>query len=169
MKILVDFSHALNRLCGGLAIALILYMFVHIIVEIGLRFFGMSTFVLDEFVGYAVAASTFFALGYSLERDGLIRVNVVLDRIAESKRWILDLFASLLASAFFLWVGYYWWLTVSRSFARGTTSQSLAETPLWIPQGLVLIGIGMLCLTLMVRVLTLVCYQQAPKPVTQGA
>lgn len=169
MKTLISFSHALNRLCGGLAIALILYMFVHIIVEIGLRFFGMSTFVLDEFVGYAVAASTFFALGYSLERDGLIRVNVVLDRIAESKRWILDLFASLLASAFFLWVGYYWWLTVARSFVRGTTSQSLAETPLWIPQGLVLVGMGMLCLTLIVRIVALVCYQQAPKPVTQGA
>lgn len=162
MLLLIRISRLLNKLAGVLAMLLIVYMFCHIILEIVLRLFGLSTFVLDEFVGYAVAAMTFLGLGYSLERGGLIRVNVLLDRLPERYHWLPDLLASASSCWLFSWLSLYWWHTVERSFIRGTTSQSLAETPLWIPQGAVLVGLVLLCLTLAVRSVALVIYRCPP-------
>ncbi|WP_319536538.1 TRAP transporter small permease [uncultured Vibrio sp.] len=163
MNLLFRTSNWINKISLSVAAFLIIYILCHILLEISLRLLGMSTYVLDEFVGYAVATMTFLALGYSLEQDSLIRVNVIIDRIPESKRWLLDFATSAIAAVFFSWIGSIWWTTVSRSLMRGTTSQSLAATPLWIPQGLVLIGICILCLTLITRALSLFMYHQPPK------
>ncbi|WP_440878674.1 TRAP transporter small permease [Vibrio natriegens] len=160
MNLLFRTSHWLNKISFSMAAFLLIYILCHILLEISLRMFGMSTYVLDEFVGYAVATMTFLALGYSLEQGSLIRVNAIIDRIPEDRRWLLDFVTSTSAAAFFSWLGLIWWTTVSRNFIRGTTSQSLAATPLWIPQGLVLTGIFVLCLTLLVRSLSLAIYHQ---------
>ncbi|MFM2480243.1 TRAP transporter small permease subunit [Celerinatantimonas sp. YJH-8] len=162
MLIFIRISRVLNQIAGMLAMLLIVYMFCHIILEIGLRMFGMSTYVLDEFIGYAVATMTFLGLGYSLDRGGLIRVNVLLDRLPERYHWLPDLVASWAACWLFSWLSIYWFHTVERSFIRGTTSQSLAATPLWIPQGAVLVGLALLCLTLAVRGLSLFVYRRPP-------
>ncbi|MDW6005321.1 TRAP transporter small permease subunit [Vibrio mangrovi] len=160
MNLLIRTSQWINKISLGIAAFLIIYILCHILLEIVLRLFGMSTYVLDEFVGYAVATMTFLALGYSLEQGSLIRVNAIIDRIPERKRWLLDFVTSAIAAVFFSWVGFIWWTTVSRNFIRGTTSQSLAATPLWIPQGLVLIGIFVLCLTLIARSISLFMYHK---------
>lgn len=141
---------------------LIVYVLAHILLEIVLRLFGTSTYVLDEFVGYAVATLTFLGLGYSLERGGLIRVGLIIERLPQSKRWWFDLFASVVSLAMFSWIYFYWQTNVLRSFSRGTTSESIAATPLWIPQGLVLVGLGLLCFTLFTHALILLFRQQSP-------
>lgn len=142
---------------------LIVYILGHILLEITLRLFGMSTYVLDEFVGYAVATATFLGLGYCLERGSLIRVSLVIERFPKSKHWLFDLFATLTSLAMFAWVYSYWQTNVWRSFKRGTTSESIMETPLWIPQGLVLVGLGLLCFTLLTHALILLFRQQNPE------
>lgn len=152
---LTTLSRGLNRLAAGIAIALILYMFVHIILEIALRLFGYSTFILDEYIGYAVAAMTFLGLPYVLERGGLIRVALVLDRLPSRWHWPLELVIAASTLAAFGWLSYFWCLNVVRSFQRGITSDTLAATPLWLPEGAVLIGLWLLCLTLVVRSLQL--------------
>lgn len=152
---LATLSRGLNRLAAGIAIVLILYMFTHIILEIVLRLFGRSTFILDEYIGYAVAAMTFFGLPYVLEKGGLIRVALVLDRLPSRWHWPLEVLIAVSSLAAFGWLSYFWWLNVMRSFQRGITSDTLAATPLWLPEGTVLIGLWLLCLTLLVRSLTL--------------
>ncbi|WP_230389737.1 TRAP transporter small permease subunit [Vibrio nitrifigilis] len=161
MKILLRITRGINRLAIAIASLLVVYILCHILLEITLRLFGSSTYVLDEFVGYAVATLTFLALGYSLEHEQLIRVSFVLDLLPKTHRWILDFITSFLATVFFCWIDTIWWSTVSRNFTRGTTSQSLAATPLWVPQGLVLVGISILCLTLISRALSLVIYHHS--------
>lgn len=142
---------------------LIVYVLCHISLEIVLRLFGTSTYVLDEFVGYAVATLTFLGLGYSLERGSLIRVGLIVERIPHPKRWLFDLFATLVSLAMFVWLYSYWQTNVLRSYKRGITSESIMETPLWIPQGLVLIGLGLLCFTLFTHALILLFRQQSPE------
>lgn len=142
---------------------LIVYILGHILLEIVLRMFGTSTYVLDEFVGYAVATLTFLGLGYSLERGSLIRVGLIIERIPSSKRWLFDLFATVTSLAMFAWIYSYWQTNVLRSFKRGTTSESIMETPLWIPQGLVLVGLGLLCFTLFTHALIMLFRQQSPE------
>ncbi|SBS32608.1 Tripartite ATP-independent periplasmic transporters, DctQ component [Marinomonas aquimarina] len=163
LNLLLGCSRLLNKVSGGIAMLLIVYILGHILLEIVLRLFGTSTYVLDEFVGYAVATLTFLGLGYSLERGSLIRVGLIIERVPESKRWLFDLFATLVSFAMFAWIYSYWQTNVLRSFKRGTTSQSIMETPLWIPQGLVLVGLGLLCFTLFTHALILLFRQQSPE------
>lgn len=152
---LATLSRGLNRLAATAALALIVYMFLHIIFEIMLRLAGRSTFILDEYIGYAVASMTFLGLPYVLEKNGLIRVSLVLDRISKRWHWPLELLISSISCLAFGWLSYFWWHNVVRSFNRGTTSDTLAETPLWIPESIVLAGLWLLCLTLAVRSLKL--------------
>lgn len=150
-------TRRLNQLAGGLAMLLIVYITGHILLEIGMRLFGSSTFVLDEFVGYAVATLTFLGLGYSLERGSLIRVSVLLDKLPHRWHWLPELASTLLALFSFSTLAWFWGNNVWRSYQRGTVSDTLAETPLWLPEGMVLLGMLLLCLTLLARLLSLAC------------
>ncbi|TDP01837.1 TRAP transporter small permease [Marinomonas balearica] len=165
-NLLVLFSRRLNQLSGLLAMLLIGYLLCHILLEITLRLFGTSTYVLDEFVGYAIATITFLGLGYSLENNGLIKVNILSDHLPEKHHWLLDLIISFLTFSLFSWISYYWYFNVSRSFKRNITSESIAETPLWIPESMVLIGLGILCFTLFVRMFLLISTRQPPNAET---
>ncbi|MEP3349598.1 MAG: TRAP transporter small permease [Marinomonas sp.] len=162
LNLIVNLSRLLNQLSGALAMLLIAYLLCHILLEIILRQFGTSTYVLDEFVGYAIATTTFLGLGYSLERDGLIKVNILSDRLPEKYQWQLELLISLLSLTLFSWISYYWYINVARSYKRNITSESIAETPLWIPEGMVLVGLVLLCMTLLVRMLSLILTHQLP-------
>jgi TRAP-type C4-dicarboxylate transport system permease small subunit len=162
LSLIVNFSRRLNQLSGALAMLLIAYLLCHILLEIVLRQFGTSTYVLDEFVGYAIATTTFLGLGYSLERNGLIKVNILSDRLPEKYHWLLELLISFLSFSLFSWISYYWYINVARSYQRNITSESIAETPLWIPEGMVLVGLILLCTTLFVRMLSLILIHETP-------
>ena len=130
-----------SRVAAALSCAMLVGMVAHILYEIVLRvFFSSSTYVLDEFVGYEVAACTFLALGYSLEHGTLIRVNLLLERLSGRARRMLDALcaiATLLMTS--LLINYYW-LNVQRSWTLNRVSSSIAEVPLWIPEAAVLAG-----------------------------
>ncbi|MBF7054675.1 TRAP transporter small permease [Halomonas sp. KAO] len=155
------FSGGLATLGAGLAMLLVVYMLGHILLEIGLRLVGRSTFILDEYIGYSVAAMTFLGLPYALEQGGLIRVALVLERLPRAWRWPLELIVSLTALLSFGWLARYWTLAVQRSHDRGIVSETLAQTPLWIPQGAVLVGLYLLCLVLVVRSLRILVQRHA--------
>lgn len=152
----------LNQGAGLLCGLLIVYMAGHILLEIALRFFNSSTYVLNEFVGYAVATLTFLGLGFTLERGGMIRVSMLTDRLSKAAAARVDLLISAAVLLLFGWLSGYWGQNVWRSYSRGISSESLANTPLWIPEGLVLAGMLLLCLTLSARVLSLLLYHKPP-------
>jgi TRAP-type C4-dicarboxylate transport system permease small subunit len=140
---------AINRVAGATAALLLFYVLVHIIYEIILRtVFATSTFVLDEFVGYAVAAMTFLSLGYALETGSLIRVDLAITRLkGRPRRWV-ELFC---ISSSFAMAGFCaWWVgrDALRNWTRGSVSESIAEVPLWIPVGAVWLGLIFLMLQL---------------------
>lgn len=126
------------------AAGILVLMFLHIMLEIVLRtFFAASTFVLNEFVGYGVAAMSFLALGYALESGALIRVNVLLNplsrwplarRIAEVACGVLTLAAIAIPIVFF-------WRSIRVSYERGYTTGTMADIPQWLPEALMLAGL----------------------------
>ncbi len=158
-------SMFLNRVGALIAIALIVYMLAHILVEISLRFFGHSTYILDEYIGYAVATMSFLGLPYVLEKGGLIRVSLLLERIPVNKRWPLEFFSSLLTAGCFVWLSTFWMQNVQRSYSRGVVSETLAETPIWIPEGAILIGMWLISMTLIVRALKILVLRAQYLPV----
>ncbi|AEI04044.1 TRAP transport system, small permease protein [Afipia carboxidovorans OM5] len=133
-----------SRLSGILAGLLLVAMVGHIMVEIILRsFFGSSTYVLDEFVGYGVGAVTFLSLGYTLEHGELIRVNLLLSRLGARGRRFVELGASLTCLAVLTFISWFVFLRVFRHVSRGTVSSTLAEVPMWIPEGAILLGLSL--------------------------
>ena len=147
-----------SRLFAALAALVLVAMVVPILVEIALRaFYGTSSGVLDEFVGYGVATSSFCGLAYALEREALIRVTLLgrfADRHPAAAR-LLEGFAILVTLAAFALVIRYFLLSVGRHWDRGTVSETIAEVPMWIPEGAMTLGITVFWLALLGRLLRL--------------
>lgn len=142
--------YRLSRLAAQLSAVLLVYMVLHILLEIVLRsFFSTSTFVLDEMVGYGVAAMTFLTLGYAVHDEALIRVNIVASRLQGPWKRGLEIFCLSITLALSCYITWYIWIGVQRNWNRSAVSESIAEVPLWIPEGLVLVGIALFSMQLL--------------------
>jgi len=157
MNLLFRIVERLSWAAGVLSAVLLIGMVLHILYEIVLRsFFDSSTFVLDEFVGYGVAAMTFLSLGYALNEGSLIRVNILLARTRGKPRVGLEIFSVAVTLAMTVFIAGYFWRSVARNWTREAVSESIAEFPLWIPEGLVLAGIVLFAIQLAAYLLRLV-------------
>lgn len=145
-----------------LSVAVMFLMTAHIIYEIILRgLFDSSTYVLDEMVGYGVAAMTFLSLGYAFRHKSLIRVSILATSLKnEILKKYIELFCvvvGLFASAF---IFKYFYLSVIRHLTRGSKSETIAEVPLWIPEIFVCIGLAIFMLELIRRFFGLLLSQE---------
>ncbi|GHF49784.1 TRAP transporter small permease [Seohaeicola zhoushanensis] len=130
-----------SKTANWLAALLLFCMFGHILYEVILRnFFDTSTFVLDEFVGYAVSGLAFLALGESLRRGEMLSV-AILETVLPRRIWA---WVSVFANALAIFVGAMMVFFIGRSalinLERGTTSSSVAEIPQVIPQAILCAG-----------------------------
>ncbi len=156
MNLLIRSVARLSLLAGQASAVLLVAMVLHILFEIVLRsFFDSSTFVLDEFIGYGVAAMTFLSLGYALNEGALIRVNILLGRTRGRPRLGLELFSVVVTLVLTVFIGAYYWRSVARNWKREAVSESIAEIPLWIPEGLVLVGMILFAIQLAAYLLRL--------------
>ncbi len=136
---------------GYLAGVILVLMVGHVLLEIVLRtFFATSTYVLDEFVGYGVAAMTFLSTAYALRNGALIRVNILLDALPGGGvgRRSIELLCVLLTMSACGLIAVFFGNSAWRHFTRGTVSETVAEVPMWIPEGFVLVGLVILELEL---------------------
>jgi TRAP-type C4-dicarboxylate transport system permease small subunit len=148
--------NAISQAAAYLAGLVLMLMTAHIIYEVVLRVvFSTSTFILDEIVGYGVAASTFLALGYALEQGGLIRVNLLLKVLGEEgvARRTVEFVTIVLSLGVVGFQIAYFWRSVTRNFGRGAVSETVAEVPLWIPEGIMMFGLAVFWLHLCVYLL----------------
>lgn len=114
---------------------------VLILVEIFLwNVFEKTTLVADEYSAYGLAAIIFMGAGYCLKEKGHIRITLILTFLPEKvTRWITFL-ATVLTTVF---AGYLWWYLhkmVNSAYRYNSTSGTLTNTPLWIPQTIMLVG-----------------------------
>lgn len=142
MGMLDRLTGLLSRLAALVAGLLLMLMVGHTLLEMTLRaFFGTSTFVLDEFVGYEVAALTMLGLGHALNSGGIIRVNLVTQLAGPRQQRWLELAVVVLTFALCVFLCRYYGLAIETAFLRGTRSNTLAATPQWIPMTVFLVGV----------------------------
>ena len=124
--------------------AIIIYMVCHILLEIFVRsVYSTSTFALDELIGYSVAACAYLGLGYTLEKGGLIRVNLVLSNMNPLSRArkvieVLCCIGTLSAMGLPLW---YFGRSVIKKYESGYTSGTMLNAEQWIPESFLLVGL----------------------------
>ena len=135
-----------NDIAGNLAVwisaALLVYIVCHISVEIVLRsFFATSTFSMDEFVGYAIGSMTFLSLAHTFRHRKHIRVSILQSLIKGRAAIAIELICIAFTFGITLFLARYIWRTLARDFTRGTVSPTLTETPIWLIDSAIFIGL----------------------------
>lgn len=150
MRFFLSFADFLARVGAYLAGAVLVGMVGLILWEIVLRsVFHTSTFVMDEFVGYGVASATFMALAHALGQGQIIRVGLLIERVPPTARRWLEVFSALVGMVTVAVLISFFWLRVARAWSRGSVSNSIAQVPMWIPEAIVMGGLGLLWLQLL--------------------
>jgi TRAP-type C4-dicarboxylate transport system permease small subunit len=148
---------------GSLAVAglFLVGIFVVMVGEAVLRKMGSFIPGASELVGWFCAAAGFLALPAIFKRGDMVRVGVLVDKLAPAVRKPLLLACLLLATVFtgyLLWAGtgYVW-----RGWRSGEMNQGMIEIATWIPQTSLVVG----ALLLLVAVVDeLVTALRAPAP-----
>lgn len=142
---------------GGILAACFLALIVLLIlVEIPLRaLFHTSTLIADEYSAYFFVGMVMAGLAMSL-RDGVhIRVSLALSYLKPGwSRW-LDLLAHVLGIALCGFALWHATLMVLAGHHLDMRADSISETPVWIPQAMIPIGLLSLLLSLVAGVIRL--------------
>ncbi|MCW5737727.1 MAG: TRAP transporter small permease [Enhydrobacter sp.] len=142
------FVGRVSQACGVLAALAVVGILVIVCAEAVLRQFQASLLVTDEIAGYLNAAAIFFGLAWTLREGGFIRVEILYDRAVGNLKRALIWLNVLTAAAFtatILWVCV---RHVVYAYDRDTRAISIIETPEWIPQSVMVLGLAILLLQL---------------------
>lgn len=141
MNRLVKFSDKLSDIMANVSSVILALMTLVILVEIVLwSTFKKTTLIADEYSAYGLAAIIFLGAGYCLKEKGHIRITLILGFLPEMVSRIIT-FAATGVTTFFM--GYLWWYLlkmVQSAMRYESTSGTLTNTPLWIPQAIMLVG-----------------------------
>lgn len=126
--------------CGYIAAVFLLAILGIIVVQMICRWSGLQFPGSTAYAGYCMAASSFFALAYTLNKNAHIRVTLFISKLGKRNRRIADLWC--LSVALFLagYLAYYACKNVYISHLIHDISQGQDATPLWIPQLSVAVG-----------------------------
>ena len=95
---------------------------------------------LTEYSGYAMAASSFLALAYTFEKKGHIRVELLISRLADSKRWYAEIWCLTVGVIVSTYLAFYFTKLVYWSWRFEEHSEGADAILLWKPQALVMVG-----------------------------
>ncbi len=148
--------HKLARILSDIGMAasivVIVAMALLILVEIVLRsFFASSTYVMDELIGYGIAATSFLALGQSLAKGTLLRMNLLIGAVNPESRFrtAIEIFCALCGMIGAGTALFYFARNVIRSYERGYVSETIARVPLWLPELFMVVGLAIFLVQLL--------------------
>ena len=146
---LLGWIDALSRWGAYLSALAMLGVVGLITVEVGLRTLAQtSTLVADEYSGYLMVATVFLGLAFTLRTEGHIRISLLTVRLPDAWRRGFDLGATLFALALCLYLFRHMTAMVYDTWQLGMEADSIAETPLYLPQLSMLAGLLLLILQL---------------------
>ena len=140
----------MNRCAGWLFVLCALFITFDVLAR---KFLGFSSQSTTELSGYMLGVGIAWGLAGALDARTHVRIDILIQKIPPRYRGYLHwlALASLAVFAGFLLYGA--WHTTMESWDFRATDNSLLKTPLIIPQGLWLTGIGVFGLMTVLRVL----------------
>ena len=139
----------LYRGCAHIAAACLVLIAAGVVLEIGLRIFGKSLPGITEVATFALVAASFLALAHTFRHNVHIRITMIIGRFPPNKRRYFEIWALAVSVAISVWLTYYCILLAWDAYEFNDKSDGLLSIPLWIPQGTVVVGIGLLTLSLL--------------------
>ncbi len=143
-------------LAGGAVGALFLIaILVLIVMQMVARWTGLVFPGATDYAGYCMAASSFFALAYALNRGAHIRVTLLLGKLGHWRRWG-EIWCYAVAAITATFFARYAVKANIWSEKLNDISQGLDATPIWIPQLSMSIGSVLLAIALWDHLLRLI-------------
>lgn len=142
----------LYDLCGGLAALFLVVLLLVIVVQMTARWSGQQFPGSTDYAGYCMAAASFFALAYALNRGTHIRVALLLTKLGRWRR-LGELWCFGIGTALGWYFAFYAIKAVRVSYELNDISQGQDATPLWIPQLAMAFGTTLLAIALLDRFL----------------
>jgi len=125
-----------------------------ILLEIFLRtFFKTSTLISDEYSAYFFVAVVMLGLSYTFKENGHIRITIILSRLSPKLEKIFDIWTSFIAFAISSFLFVYSLKMVVETYQLGMRADSIAETPIFIPQIVLPVGFFIFSLQILMRIL----------------
>jgi TRAP-type C4-dicarboxylate transport system permease small subunit len=127
---------------------LVLIFGIMMVMSLG-RQFGLNIPAGDDFASWCMAAMAFLGLAHTFKRGEIIRVGILLEQFTGRKRWVLEICALSIATAFILYFAWYALAMTYDSWRFNDRAQGVLSIPLWIPQlgycgGLVILAIALI-------------------------
>ncbi|MEH6651443.1 MAG: TRAP transporter small permease [Motiliproteus sp.] len=126
--------------CGGISALFLLAILGIIVGQMACRWLGLQFPGSTAYAGYCMAASSFFALAYTLNNNAHIRVTLFIQGLGRRSRRVADVWCLSVALFLASYLAYYACKNVYISHLIHDIAQGQDATPLWIPQSAVAIG-----------------------------
>ena len=140
-----NFLDKLYLSCAYFAALNLTLILVIICMQMFARWTGFTFPGATAYAGYAMANSAFFAMAHTLNRDGHIRVRILLHKLGTNKKWG-ELWCFIIGSGLSVSFFYYACRGLYFSYIFNDVSQSQDATPMWIPQMSMVLGTFVLAL-----------------------
>ena len=127
-----------------------------VILQVIMRFFGTSLPGGIEIATFALVGASFLALAHTFRHNVHIRVTMVIGRIGPKRRRYFEIWSLAVSLALSVWFTFYCVGMMRDAYEFGDKSDGLLSIPLWIPQAVMLLGMGLFALSLieeLIRVL----------------
>ena len=129
----------LYMLAGAISAIFLVAILVIIVLQVAARMLGIHFPGSSDYAGYMMAAASFMAFAYTLNRGGHVRVGLLLGVFGQ-RRYIVDTVCHLIGMVFSCLLAWHASNMVYWSWMLGDISQGQDATPLWIVQLPVAIG-----------------------------
>jgi TRAP-type C4-dicarboxylate transport system permease small subunit len=116
------------------------------------KFFGFTTGGADELSSYAFAISTSWAFAFATLQRANVRVDVLYQYLPVRLSAVLDWLSVVALGVFMVMLTYYAYDVAATSWTQNSAANTPLATPLYIPQGLWLLGLIWMCLVLALMV-----------------
>lgn len=146
-------THLINRLTRWLDTGLacvILAMVALACVNVALRYiWGYSILWADEALVFAMISVTFLGVISVSARSQHLKMSLFVQALGPKATRVVQVLENLLIAGVCLYVATYSWKVVAMLVKRGTLS-NMSNTPLWLLQSLVLVGlVGMAVISIL--------------------
>ncbi len=116
------------------------------------KFFNKPLLFYDEYVGYLFLIAVVMGFAYCARKGTMIKVDLVISRLSNRKRDVLEVITSVVTLGVLLTLLWYYWDFFAQAVIRGDKAETVMRTPLWIPRLFMALGAIFLCLEVTAQV-----------------
>lgn len=135
---------------GGLTIASVFLIAYDVSMR---RLFSITVGGADELSGYVFAISSSWALAFTALERANVRVDVLYQYFPVRISALVDWLALVALGVFSVYLTYYAYDVAMSSWVQNSAANTPLATPLWLPQGLWLLGLGWFSIVLALMLL----------------